>query len=112
MHLLEKENFLLLKNNMCLGQFSVDLLSKNQMSPKIMCLKPIDTALALVRQQYGVALASSFRLEEHANAKEIDVLSFGEDTEEWDFVAAYPADYNMKKPVRYLIDLMKGLYDI
>lgn len=103
---------LLLKNNMRLGQFSVDLFSRYQMSPKIMYLNSIDTALALVGQQYGVALASSFRLEEYANAKEINVFSFGEETEEWDFVAAYPADYNMKKPVRYLMDLMKGLYDI
>lgn len=111
LHLLEKENFLLLKNNMRLGQFSEELLAQYRMSPRIMYLTSIDTALALVGQQYGVALASSFKLEEHANAKEILVFSFGEETAEWDFVAAYPAGYSMKKPVRYLIDLMKGLYD-
>lgn len=77
----------------------MDLLSGYQMPPKIMYLNSIDTALALVGQQYGVALASSFWLEEHANAKEIDVFSFGEETAEWDFVAAYPSDYKIKKPV-------------
>lgn len=62
----------------------MDLLSRYQMSPKIMYLNSIDT----------------------------NMFSFGEETEEWDFVAAYQAGYNMKKPVRYLMDLMKGLYDI
>ena len=110
--LLKNETFLLLKNNMRLGQFSEKVLSEYGMTPEIMELNSIDTALALVGQQYGVAFACGFKLEEHANAKEILVFSFGEETPEWDFVAAFDASYAVRRPARYLVDLMKGLNDV
>lgn len=75
--LLKNETFLLLKNNMRLGQFSEKVLSEYGMTPEIMELNSIDTALALVGQQYGVAFACGFKLEEHANAKEILCFPLG-----------------------------------
>ncbi len=110
LRLLKNENFLLLKNSMRLGQFAASAFEKHQMDPKTVELSSIDTALALVGQNYGVAFASSFRLEEHTNAGEMNFFSFGESEEKWDFVAAYQQDYEIKKAAGYLIKLMAELY--
>ena len=107
--LMENETFILLKENMRLGQFAVDILEKNKLTPQTMRLSSIDTALALVAQQYGVAFASSFRIEEHESAKDIHIFSIGEYVNAWDFVVAYQKDFRVDKPVQYIIELIKGL---
>lgn len=40
-------------------------------------------------QRYGVAFASSYRMEEHPQAKNLDIFSIGGQVTEWDFVAAH-----------------------
>lgn len=65
--LIKDECFLLLKENMRLGRFSRSLMRCHEIEPKVMELNTIDTALALVGQDYGVAFASSYRIEEHAS---------------------------------------------
>ncbi|MDL2300984.1 LysR family transcriptional regulator [Lachnospiraceae bacterium OttesenSCG-928-D06] len=108
--LLENETFILLKENLRLGQFADDILRANALTPQIMRLSSIDTALALVAQQYGIAFASSFRIEEHESAKDIHIFSFGEGIIDWDFVVAYQKDYIVEKPAQYIIELIKGLF--
>ena len=103
----EHEVFLLLKNNMRLGQYAAQILEEYELHPKTMRLSSIDTALALVAQRYGVAFASSYRMEEHPQAKNLDIFSIGGQVTEWDFVAAYQRDYEVKKPLKYLMKLMK-----
>lgn len=107
--LLENECFILLKDNMRLGQLAKEILKENQMHPETMVLNSIDTALALVGQQYGVAFSSSFCIEEHACAKDINVYSFGDKAVDWDFVAAHRADFEKTKPVAYLMELIQQL---
>lgn len=109
MKLAEHDCFLLLKNDMRLGQFAEKILAGQGISPKIMRLSSIDTVLALVAQKYGVAFASSFRLEEHQQAGNLDIFSIGDTMMEWDFVAAYRNDYQVKRPMRYLMRLMGEL---
>lgn len=106
---LENETFLLLKDNMRLGQFTDDLLAFYQMAPRTIRLSSIDTALALVAQNYGVAFASSFRIDDHESAKKIDIFSIGDEVTEWDFAAACRNDFELQKPARHLIDLMREL---
>ena len=108
---LGSETFLLLKDNMRLGQYSNDILRRQEMTPRTMRLSSIDTALALVAQNYGVAFASCFRIADHESAKNIDIFSFGDEVMDWDFVAACQNDYDLPKPARCLIDLMKNLSD-
>ena len=67
-------------------------------------------ALELVAQQYGVAFASNFRIEEHASADRISLFCFGDHPETWDFVAAFGKDYSPAPPDRYLIELIQSLY--
>lgn len=107
---LENDCFLLLKKKMRLGQFSADILEHHAISPKIVEMSTIDTALCLVAQQYGVAFASSFRIEDHETADKISIFSFGEQPEVWDFVAAYKNDYFVTQPARALINLIHALY--
>lgn len=102
----EHELFLLLKKNMRLGQFAEQILDEHQITPRTMRLSSIDTVLALVAQQYGVAFASSFRMQEKQENRELDLFSIGDHVTEWDFVVAYPKDYTVKKPLRYLMKLM------
>lgn len=106
---LENECFILLKENMRLGQLAKEILRENRMHPETMALNSIDTALALVGQQYGVAFSSSFRIEEHACAKEINIFSFGDTALDWDFVAAYREDFEKTRPVEYLMELIQQL---
>ncbi|MCI8741517.1 MAG: LysR family transcriptional regulator [Lachnospiraceae bacterium] len=106
LRLVEHETFLLLKKNMRLGQFSEEIFADYQMHPKIMRLSSIDTALALVSQQYGIAFASSFRMEEHQQARALDIFSIGERVTEWDFVVVCPKDTAMKKTLCHLVNLM------
>ena len=103
---LENDCFLTLKKNMRLGQFSAAILEKYQIEPRVVELSTIDTALALVARQYGVAFASGYRINEHEYANEISVFSFGDQPELWDFVAAYKNDTPLKQPVRQLIRLV------
>ena len=91
---------------MRLGQFSEEILREHQMHPRIMRLSSIDTALALVAQQYGIAFASSFRMEDHQQARELELFSIGEQVTDWDFVAVFQKDYAVKGPLRYLMKLM------
>ena len=98
---LENECFILLKENMRLGQLAKEILRENRMHP--------DTALALVGRQYGVAFSSSFRIEEHACAKDINIFSFGDTALDWDFVAAYREDFEKTRPVEYLMELIQQL---
>lgn len=107
---LENDCFLLLKKKMRLGQLSAEILEQHAISPRIVEMSTIDTALCLVAQQYGVAFASSFRIEDHETADRISIFSFGEQPEVWDFIAAYQKDYLMPQPGRYLINLMGSLY--
>ena len=103
---LENDCFLTLKKNMRLGQFTANILEKYQIEPRVVELSTIDTALALVARQYGVAFASGYKIEEHEYANEISVFSFGDQPELWDFVAAYKNDTQLKQPVRQLIRLV------
>ena len=103
---LENDCFLTLKKNMRLGQFAANILEKYQIAPRVVELSTIDTALALVARQYGVAFASGYKIEEHEYAQEISVFSFGDQPELWDFVAAYKNDAQRKQPVRQLIRLV------
>lgn len=107
LHHVEHETFLLLKNNMRLGQYAAQLLEEYQLCPRIMRLSSIDTALALAAQHYGAAFSSSYRIEEHQQAKLLDIFSIGDCVPEWDFVAVYQKDYEVKKPLKYLERLMK-----
>ena len=107
---LENDCFLLLKKQMRLGQLTVKILEDHSISPKIVELSSIDTALELVAQQYGVAFASNFRIEEHASADRLRLFSFGDQPETWDFVAAFGKDYSPAPPDRYLIELIQSLY--
>ena len=91
---------------MRLGQFAANILEKYQIAPRVVELSTIDTALALVARQYGVAFASGYKIEEHEYAQEISVFSFGDQPELWDFVAAYKSDAQCKQPVRQLIRLV------
>ena len=94
---------------MRLGQLAKEILRENRMHPETMALNSIDTALALVGQQYGVAFSSSFRIEEHACAKDINIFSFGDTALDWDFVAAYREDFEKTRPVEYLMELIQQL---
>ncbi len=68
---LENECYLTLKKNMRLGQFTAALLEKYQLAPRVVELSTIDTALALVARQYGVAFASSYKRSKSISAPEI-----------------------------------------
>lgn len=103
---LENDCFLTLKKNMRLGQFAAAILEKYQIEPRVVELSTIDTALALVARQYGVAFASGYKIEEHECANDISVFSFGDQPELWDLVAAYKNDAQLKQPVRQLIRLV------
>ena len=103
---LENDCFLTLKKNMRLGQFTTAILEKYQIEPRVVELSTIDTALALVARQYGVAFASGYKIEEHECANDISVFSFGDQPELWDLVAAYKNDAQLKQPVRQLIRLV------
>ena len=103
---LENDCFLTLKKNMRLGQFTAAILEKYQIEPRVVELSTIDTALALVARQYGVAFASGYKIEEHECANDISVFSFGDQPELWDLVAAYKNDAQLKQPVRQLIRLV------
>lgn len=105
---LENECYLTLKKNMRLGQFTVALLEKYQLAPRVVELSTIDTALALVARQYGVAFASSYKIEEHKCARDICVFSFGDQPELWDFVAAYKEEARLNQPLRQLIKLVES----
>ena len=107
---LENDCFLTLKKKMRLGQLASEILEHYAISPRIAELSTIDTVLSLVAQQYGVAFASSFRIEEHETADKISIFSFGEQPEAWDFVAAYKQDYLVPQPARFLINLIGSLY--
>ncbi len=107
---LENDCFLLLKKQMRLGQLAAKILEDHSISPKTVELSSIDTALELVAQQYGVAFASNFRIEEHASADRISLFCFGDHPETWDFVAAFGKDYSPAPPDRYLIELIQSLY--
>lgn len=107
---LENDCFLTLKKKMRLGQLALDILESQQISPKTAEFSTIDTVLALVAQQYGVAFASSFRIEEHETADMISVFSFGEQPVLWDFVVAYKQDYEVSQAARFLINLVRSLY--
>ena len=105
---LENECYLTLKKNMRLGQFTAALLEKYQLAPRVVELSTIDTALALVARQYGVAFASSYKIEEHQCARDICVFSFGDQPELWDFVAAYKEEARLNQPLRQLIKLVES----
>ena len=107
---LENDCFLLLKQQTRLGQLAVRLLESQNISPKIVELSSIDTALSLVARQYGIAFASSFRIEEHETAGELSFFSFGTRPEAWDFVAAYGKEHLLTPPEAFLIDLIGSLY--
>lgn len=98
--------FLLLKDNMRLGRFAVSLLESYKIKPQVMELNTIDTILALVAQGYGVAFASSYRIEEHATANDLNIFSFGDELVTWDVVAACRKDYLLDGPARHLIHLI------
>lgn len=100
------ECFLLLKNNMRLGRFSRHLMGLYGLEPQVMELNTIDTILALVAQEYGVAFASSYRIEEHATANNLNIFSFGNDLVAWDVVAACRKEHQLDEPVRHLIHLI------
>lgn len=105
---LENECYLTLKKNMRLGQFTAALLEKYKIAPRVVELSTIDTALALVARQYGVAFASSYKIEEHKCARDICVFSFGDQPELWDFVAAYKEEARLNQPLRQLIKLVES----
>lgn len=107
---LENDCFLTLKKKMRLGQLASEILESHAISPRIAELSTIDTVLSLVAQEYGVAFASSFRIEKHETADKISFFSFGEHPEVWDFVAAYKQDYLVSQPARFLINLVGALY--
>lgn len=104
--LIKDECFLLLKDNMRLGRFSRNLMRRYGIEPKVMELNTIDTALALVGQDYGVAFASSYRMEEHEAIKDLNLYYFGEEPVLWNVVAAYRKDRCLNEPVQYLIRLI------
>ena len=93
-----------------MGQLASEILESHAISPRIAELSTIDTVLSLVAQEYGVAFASSFRIEKHETADKISFFSFGEHPEVWDFVAAYKQDYLVSQPARFLINLVGALY--
>lgn len=105
----ENERFLLLKSDMRLGQCAKEILERHGLCPRYVEFSSIDTVLALVAEQYGVAFASDFRIEEHEAFPRLDLFSFGREAERWDFVAAYRKDYRMPPPARYLIRLIDQL---
>lgn len=107
---LENDCFLLLKQQTRLGQLAAKLLESQDISPKTVELSSIDTALSLVARQYGIAFASSFRIEEHETAGELSFFSFGTRPEAWDFVAAYGKEHLLTPPEAFLIDLIGSLY--
>ena len=93
-----------------ISQLASEILESHAISPRIAELSTIDTVLSLVAQEYGVAFASSFRIEKHETADKISFFSFGEHPEVWDFVAAYKQDYLVSQPARFLINLVGALY--
>lgn len=107
---LENDCFLLLKKQMRLGQLAAKLLEEQAISPRIVELSSIDTALSLVAQQYGIAFASSFRIEEHETAENLSFFCFGSHPEAWDFVAAYGKEHLLTPPEAHLIELIGSLY--
>lgn len=107
---LENDCFLLLKKQMRLGQLAAKLLEEQAISPRIVELSSIDTALSLVAQQYGIAFASSFRIEEHETAENLSFFCFGSHPETWDFVAAYGKEHLLTPPEAHLIELIGSLY--
>lgn len=109
LNLVKDECFLLLKDNMGLGHLGRELLCQFGMDPKTMEMNTIDTVLALVAQKYGVAFASSYRIEEHATAKDLSIFSFGSEPVEWDVAAAFRRDYQITGPLEYLLRLISEM---
>ena len=107
---LENDCFLLLKKQMRLGQLAAKLLEEQAIAPRVVELSSIDTALSLVARQYGIAFASSFRIEEHEAAEDLSFFCFGSHPEAWDFVAAYGKEHLLTPPEGYLIELIGSLY--
>ena len=107
---LENDCFILLKPQMRIGMQSRIILEEQGISPRIVELSSIDTALALVQQQYGVTFAGSYRLKEYDNAGNISIFTFGESRVAWDFVVAYTKETKLTAAARYLIELMRDLY--
>lgn len=109
LRLLKDACFLLLKDNMRLGRLGRELLRDFDLAPKTMEMNTIDTVLALVAQKYGVAFASSYRIEEHATARDLNIFSFGSEPVEWDVVAAFRKDYQIDCPMQSLLHLISEL---
>lgn len=107
---LENDCFLLLNQHMRLGQEARHILEEHAISPIIVELSNIDTALALVSRQYGVSFASCYRLNDHESAGKINIFTFGEHVISWDFVVAYKKDTTLTAPAKHLIQLMNDLY--
>ena len=105
----EKETFLLLKDNLRLGKYSNELLTKYDVSPEIIRFGSINTVLALVAQGFGVAFSSSFLIEEHSAFDSIYTFSLGSETECWPFVAAHQIDYTSDPAASYLLQLISNL---
>ncbi len=105
----ENENFMLLKSSMRLGQYAKEIMERWQIYPRTVEFSSIDTVLALTANQYGVAFASDFRIEEHEMFEQLDLFSFGQEPEKWDFVAAYQKDCRMPHPARQMIRLVKDI---
>lgn len=105
----ENETFLLLKSNMRLGQYAKEIMARQQIYPRTVEFSSIDTVLALAAKQYGVAFASDFRIEEHEAYPHLDLFSFGQEAERWNFVAAYQRDYKLPPPARRLLHLIEEI---
>lgn len=105
----ENACFLLLKPNMRLGQYAKEIMERQGLFPRTAEFSSIDTVLALVAKQYGVAFASDFRIEEHEVFEQLDLFSFGQEPENWDFVAAYQKDYRMPHPARRMIRMIEEI---
>ena len=101
--------FMLLKSSMRLGQYAKEIMERWQIYPRTVEFSSIDTVLALTANQYGVAFASDFRIEEHEMFEQLDLFSFGQEPEKWDFVAAYQKDCRMPHPARQMIRLVKDI---
>lgn len=109
LRLMKDACFLLLKDNMRLGRLSRELLRDFDLAPKTMEMNTIDTILALVAQKYGVAFASSYRIEEHATARDLSIFSFGSEPVEWDVVAVFRKDDCVDCPMQHLLHLISEL---
>ena len=103
LHLLKDENFLLLKENLTLGNFTGSLLKEYGLDQHIIRLSSINTLLALAAQDIGLAFASRRRVEEHDDADKLSMYSFGTEPMSWSVVAACRKDYQIEGPVEQLI---------